>query len=135
MVWAFDDTMRNNRLDQVTADIDAGGAAGSIRLYDGTQPAKGGAATTLLAEGTFSFPSFPAASGGTMSANAITGDASANATGTATWGRIVDSTGAFVMDGTVGAVGSGADIEIDNTNIAAGQAVNFNSFTLTEGNA
>jgi len=134
MVWAFDDTLRNNRLDQITADIDAGGAAGFIRLYDGTQPAKGGAATTLLAEGTLSYPSFPAASGGSMSANSITGDSSANATGTATWCRIVDSTGAFVMDGTVGLVGSGADAEIDNTSIVAGQQVNFNSFTLTEGN-
>ena len=134
MVWAFNDTLRNARADQITAAIDAGGAAGFIRLYDGTQPAKGGPATTLLAECTFSFPSFPAASGGQITTTSITGDASANATGTATWARIVDSNGNFVMDGTVGLTGSGADVELDSTSITAGQPVNVSSATFTEGN-
>ena len=58
-----------------------------LRIYDGTRPATGGAATTLLAELTCNATFAPAASG-VLTLNAITQDSSANA-GTATWFRIV----------------------------------------------
>lgn len=138
MTWALSDTLRSNRLDQITAAVDAGttNPTGTIRLYDGVQPAKGGAATTLLAECEFQNPSFPAASGGTMTANAVTAEASAPspAPTVATWARLVDRDGNFVMDGTVGLTSSGADVEIDNTTIANGQTVNVTTVQFTDGN-
>lgn len=124
--------LRNNRLDEIKTSLDAGGAAGFLRVYDGTRPATGGAATTLLAELTFSYPSAGAASGGTLTLSAITADASANATGTATWCRMVTSAGVFVLDGSVST--SGADYNLNTVSITIGTQVSCTSAVLTEGN-
>jgi hypothetical protein len=132
MAIAYLEALRNDRLDLITAQIDAG-TAGLLEIYDGTRPATGGTVTTLLAELVFSTTSFPAAASGTMSANAITGDASANATGTATWFRVTDSTGAFVMDGDVGT--SGSDMNLNTTSIQSGVAVDITDFDISAGNA
>jgi hypothetical protein len=131
MALAYLAALRSNMLDEVTALVDAG-TAGLLRIYDGTQPATGGTATTLLAELTFTDPSFPAASAGVLTASAITDDSSANATGTATWFRVVDSAAVFVFDGTVGT--SGTDLILDSVSITAGQTVSVTSFVITEGN-
>jgi len=133
MALGYSTTLRNNRLNQITTAIDAGAGAGLIRIYDGTQPATCGTATTLLAELTCSDPSAGAASSGQLTLNAITADSSANATGTATWFRVVDSTGTCVMDGTAGT--SGTDLVLDSASITAGQQVSISSFVITEGNA
>lgn len=133
MAIAYSTALRNARLNQVTASVDAGSGAGLLRIYDGTRPATGGTATTLLAELTFSDPSFGAASDGVLTASAITQDAAANANGTATWFRVVDSAGTFVMDGNVGT--SGSDLNLNSTSISTGVAVSITSFVLTEGNA
>lgn len=132
MALAFTDTLRNARADQLTVARDAGAAGGNIRIYDGVRPAKGGAVTTLLAELIFSDPSSAAAALGVLTASAITGDASADNTGTATWFREVDSNGLFVMDGDVGLAGS--DLNLNDVNIVAGQPVNITSYVTTEGN-
>lgn len=133
MALAFIAALRNARLDQVNTYMNAGAGAALLRIYDGTRPATGGAATTLLAELTFSDPAAPAASGGQLTASAITQDSSANATGTATWFRVVDSAANFVMDGNVGT--SGSDLNLTTTSITSGQPVSVSSFVLTEGNA
>lgn len=125
-------TLRNNQLDEITALVDAGAGAGTLTLYSGTRPATGGAVTTEVATLTFSDPAFPAASGGSVSASAITDDASATG-GTATWFRVADSTGAAVMDGDVGT--SGADLNLNSTTIAAASTVSVSSFTITAGNS
>ena len=132
MAMGLADTIRNNRLTQILNAIDAGPAAGFLRIYDGTRPAKGGTATTLLAELTFSDPS-GTVSAGVLTFSAVNQDPSANATGTATWARIVDSTGAFVADFNVGT--SGSDINLNSVAISTGQAVQITSATITEGNA
>jgi hypothetical protein len=75
-------------------------------------------------------PSFAAASGGTVTANAITQDSSADASGTATWFRIVDSDGTFVLDGDVG-----TDLVLDDAAIVAGGTVSVTSLVVTAGNA
>ena len=123
--------VRNSRLDVITAAIDAG-TAGLLRIYDGSRPATGGAATTLLAELTFSDPSAAGAAAGMLTFSAITADASANATGTATWFRIVTSAAAFVLDGSVST--SGADINFNTTSIVTGANVSVSSLVFTEGN-
>lgn len=132
MALAFATTLRNARLNQITTSVDAGAGAGLLRIYDGSRPASGGAATTLLATLTFSDPAFGAASSGSVTASAITQDSSADATGTATWFRVVDSTGTFVIDGSVGA--SGSDLNLTTTSIITGQPVSISSFVITEGN-
>lgn len=122
--------LRNARLDAITTF--AGGSA-KLRLYSGSRPATGGTVTTLLAELTCNATFAPAASGATLTLNAITGDTTADATGTATWARIVKSDGTtFVTDCSVGT--SGADINLNTTSIVAGAAVTVTSAVITEGN-
>lgn len=130
MALAFSTALRNDRLDRITTAV---GASGFLRIYSGTRPATGGATTTLLAELTCNATFAPAASGGVLTLNAITADASANATGTATWFRIVTSGGTFVMDGDVGT--SGSDLNLNTTSIVTGANVSISSFTITEANA
>jgi hypothetical protein len=133
MTMGLSTTLRNTRANAIKTAVDAGGAAGFLRVYDGSRPATGGTATTLLAELTFSFPSAAASSGGVLTFSAVTADASANATGTATWCRIVDSTGAFVLDGSVGT--AGADYILNTVSITSGVQVSCSSAVITEGNA
>ncbi len=133
MALAFATTLRTARADLIDDAANGGSGAALIRIYDGTRPATGGTATTLLAELTASDPMFGAASSGVLTASAITADASANATGTATWFRVVDSAGTFVMDGNVGT--SGSDLNLNSVSISSGQNVAITSFVTTEGNA
>jgi hypothetical protein len=120
----------------VNAEADAVGNAlnsGYIRVYDGTQPATADTAVTtqtLLAELRFGADAFGAASNGTITANAITDDSSANATGTATWARILASDGTTVwFDGTVGT--SAANVILNSVSISSGAAVSISSLSFT----
>ncbi len=133
MSLGYLEALRHNQLDEITTLIDAGAGAGLIRIYDGARPATGGAVTTLLAELTCSDPSAAAASGGVWTFDTITDDASADADGTATWFRIVDSNGAFVLDGDVGT--SGSDLNLNSVSLTTGGTVSITSFTITAGNA
>lgn len=129
MALAFSAALRNARLDEITAAI---GTSGKVRIYSGTRPASGGTATTQLAELPLSATAAAAASGGVLTLNAITTDATADATGTATWFRILTSANAFVVDGNVGT--SGSDLNLNTTSIVSGGPVAISSFTITEGN-
>ena len=115
MTVAFSTALNNERLNVIRDTIDAGAGAGLVRLYDSTRPASGGAATTLLAELVMTDPSAPNAAAGVLTMSAINDAAGANATGTATWFRTVDSNGNFVIDGDAGASGSGADLILNDT--------------------
>lgn len=126
---------RNAHLDDIAARIDAGAGPGLLEVYDGVRPPTGGTPTTLLGTLTFSDPSAPAAANGTLTFNAITEDSSADATGTATWVRATDSTGAFVADMDAGESGSGAEAIFNTTSIVAGGPIRVDSATLTAGNA
>jgi hypothetical protein len=133
MALGYSTTVRNERLQRVQVNIDLGAGAGLFRIYDGTRPATCGTATTKLAELTFTDPCAPSASGGVLTMSAITADASADATGTATWFRCVDSTGTCCVDGAVGT--SGSDLNLNTTSINTGVQVSVSSFTITAGNA
>jgi hypothetical protein len=130
MALAYSVAVRNAMLDEITAAV---GASGLLRIYDGSRPATGGTATTLLAELTLNATFAAAASSGVLTLNAITSDSSANATGTATWFRIVTSGGTHVIDGNVST--SGSDLNLNTTSIVSGAAVAVTSFTITGGNA
>lgn len=108
------------------------GNASLFRIYDGSRPATGGTATTLLAELTCGSPFAAGASSGVTTANAITQDSSANATGTATWFRITTSGATFMIDGNCGT--SGSDLNFNTVSIVSGAAVAVSSFTITDGN-
>lgn len=119
--------------DAVVDRIDAGSGAGKLRIYDGTQAATADTAIgaqTLLAELTFGDPAFGNAANGVATANAITSDSSANATGTATWFRVLDSDNNVIFDGSVGT--SSADLILNTTSIVAGAAVSVSSLTYTQ---
>ena len=133
VLFAAATALRNTMLNAIRDAVDAGAGAGLFRIYDGVRPATGGAATVLLAELTFSDPSAPAAAAGVLTFSAITADASANATGTASWCRVVDSTGTFVFDGNVGTVA--ADLILNTTTITITQQVSCSSATITDGNS
>lgn len=131
MALGYNVTLRNAQLDAITT---ATGASGLLRIYDGSRPATGGAATTLLAELVCNATFAPAAASGVLTLNAIASDASANATGTATWFRIVKSDGTtHVMDGSVGT--SGTDMVLNTASIVSGANVAITSATVTAGNA
>jgi hypothetical protein len=107
---------------------------GYLRIYDGTQPATADTAIdtqVLLAELRFSATAYGNAVAGVATANAITQDSSANATGTASWFRALGSDGTSVVyDGSVGT--ATADLVLNTTAIVIGASVSVTALTLTE---
>jgi hypothetical protein len=133
----FSDESAKAAVDAVAAKCNSG----KLRIYDGSQPTDANTALgaqVLLAELTMNATAFAAstASGSagskvvTAAANAITGDTSANATGTAAWFRVVKSDGtSIVFDGTVGT--SGCDLNLATTSIVLAEDVEVTSFSIT----
>src|SRR5215216_7185714 len=95
---------RNAAADAVVDLVDVGGA-GSLRIYSGTMPTDANTAlsgNTLLAQLTMSATAFGSAAAGVATAAAITQDSSADATGTATFFRILSGGATVVMQGSAG---------------------------------
>lgn len=122
-------TTRNAMLDAITAAV---GASGLLKVYDGAQPTTVGTALgsqnllgTLLLSATFA----PAASSGVLTANAITTDSAADATGTAAWYSLQTSGGTRIVEGSVGTLG--ADLNLNSTAIVIGGPISVTSFTYT----
>lgn len=112
--------------------IDAGAGAGLMDVYNGTIPADASIAVTTqtkLGTLTFSDPCGTVTSG-VLTFGAITQDSSADATGTATWARIKDSTGATVMDIDVTQTGGGGILQLNTVNIVATGPIIVTAFTL-----
>lgn len=121
-------TTRNSMLDQLNTAI---GAGGFLRIYDGTQPTDADTALgaqVQLAQLALSASPFASASGGSVSANAITDDASADATGTATWGSFVTSAGVRILDFSVGT--ASADLIFPSVSFVATEVISVSSFTF-----
>lgn len=134
MALGINVTTRSAMLDTITARA---GASALLRIYDGSRPATGGAATNLLAQLTCNATFAPAASSGVLTLNSIASATSAAATGTATWFRIVQSNGTtHVLDGSVSTQAAGTgDLQLDSTSIVLGGTVAISSATITAGNA
>lgn len=133
MAASYTTAVRNARLDAVTTAV---GSSGLLRIYDGSRPASANVAVssqTLLAQLALSSTFAPAAASGVLTANAITEDSSANATGTATWARVTTSGGTAVVDLSVAT--SGAEVTINTTSIVSGRVVQCSSLVITAGNA
>lgn len=133
MALSYSTAIRNAQLDQITSAV---GTTAKLRIYSGTRPANvaGSITGTLLAELTCNATFAPAASGGVLTLNSITSDASADATGTATHFRLWNSAATTAMiDGDVGT--SGSDLNLNSVSLTAGGSVAVTSFTITAGNA
>ena len=134
MALGINSTTRSSMLDAITTRA---GTSALLRIYDGTRPATGGTATTLLAQLTCNATAFAAAaSSGVLTLNAIASSLSAAATGTATWFRIVKSDGTtHVLDGAVSTIAAGTgDMQLDSTSIVLGGTVAISTATITAGN-
>lgn len=120
---------RNLALDTVAALLNGG----FLDIYDGTQPSDPSVAITTqvrLSRVTFGNPAFSASSSGVATANAITDDLSAAATGTASWYRCMKSDGVTaVMDGS--AATSAANLNLTTVNIVAGARVSISSMSIS----
>lgn len=107
--------------------------SGKLRIYDGSQPATPETAVTTqnqLAELTMNATAFGAASGGIITANAITDDTDADFTGNAAWYRLLKSDGTTVLwDGSVGT--SSADLIMNSIAIQIHARVSITSLTYT----
>jgi hypothetical protein len=127
--------LKNAQQNAITSQL---GASAAFDLYSGTQPATPDTAITsqvLLATLPCSATLAAAAAAGVLTLNAIsngTGTAGAGAGTVATWYRLRTSGGVAHIDGTVGI--SGADLNINNTNIATGQTVSVTGYTYTNAN-
>lgn len=133
MALSFTTAVRNARADAITTAV---GTSGSLRIYDGTPPASANAALSsnnLLAQLPLSSAFAAAAASGVLTANAITNDSAADATGTASFFRILKSDGTTVVaQGTVGT--SGADLNMNTVSLVVGGPVACSSLVWTEAN-
>ena len=105
---------------------------GYLRIYTATRPANADTAAsgTLLAELRFNATAFGAAVDGVITANAITQDSSADATGTAAWFRVLQSNGTTSLwDGEVGT--TGCDLNLNTVSIGEGGTVSKTALTHT----
>lgn len=104
--------------------IDAGGGAGYMTITT--------SGDVVLATLTFSATAFGAAASGVATAASITGDTSADATGTAAKVKVYDFADTLIFTGDVSTAAAGTgDLQLVTTSITAGQAVDVTSFTVT----
>jgi len=134
MALQFSDAVRNARADAVESTT---GTAARLQIRSGAVPANCAAADagTLLCEINLPSDWLSAASGGVKSL-AGTWAGTGAAAGTAAHFRLKNSAGSTThLQGTVTATGGGGDLTLNNTSIAASQAVSVTTFTLTEAGA
>lgn len=102
--------------------IDAGPGPGVLELYDGVPALPADPATgTLLCAIVLPTPCGTVA-GGILTFGPIS-NGTGLATGSPTWGRIVDSTGLFVMQGRAGTNPQNCDFILDDPTVYAAQPV------------
>jgi hypothetical protein len=133
---AFSDALRTARAQKIIDLINAGAGPGSMLFYTASQPAKGAAITSQILLGTCPF----AEPAGTVTAGVLTfaamvDDSSADADGIAAWVRVLDGSGAFVMDMTVTDNAGTGPVKMSSTQVYAGGIIHVTSGVLTEGNA
>lgn len=127
--------VRNARLEAIETQI---GVSAVVKIFQGTKPANCAAADAGTVLATVTLPSdwMAAASAGAKAKSGTWEDTSADATGTAQYFRLYDSTGAVCgAQGSVTLTGSGGDMTVDNTSFVAAQDFTITGFTLTDGNA
>lgn len=128
MAERLNDAARNRQVDSIGDDFNNA----TVKIYTGTQPAAGAAATgTLLVTITLPADAMAASASG-VAAKSGTWSGVAGNTGTAGWFRIESSAGARWYDGAVTATAGGGEIELASISITSGQTVTISSFTVTQ---
>ena len=133
MAISYITTRRNARLQELATAV---GNAGKLKIYSGTPPADANTAlsgNTLLATPICGTPFEDTITGGVLTPLAIT-PAAIVATQTATFFRLTTSGDTVQAQGTVGATGSGADLEFPTVSFVTGVDCEVDSWTITEGN-
>ena len=117
----------------IADETDAGASAGTIEVRTGAPPATPATASsgTLLGTLTMSDPAFGVASVGVKTANSITSDVSADATGIAGYFRLFDSDSVVILQGTAGEAADSPDMTFDDKNIVIGGTIAISAFTIT----
>lgn len=124
-------------LDALLAKLNVGGTAGSIKIFTGSMPATCEVADsgTRLATCPLSTTAFPASTDpgttglATATANAITSDTNAAATGTAGYFRAYSSAGTCIVQGNCGT--TAADMILNTVAISSGSTVAVTSWVVT----
>jgi hypothetical protein len=128
MTERLNDNARNRSADSVGDDFNSA----TLKIYTGSQPAAGGAASgTLLVTINLPADAMSAASSG-IAAKLGTWSGTAGNTGTAGWFRIESSSGTRWYDGSISATGGGGEIELTSVSITTSQVVAITSFTVTQ---
>lgn len=125
--------VKNSVLSPVQVAIDAGAGPGTVKVYSGiipATPATAIGAQVLLGTLTFSDPCGAVATGA-LTMSAIAQDSAADASGTASFARIADSTGLTVMDIDVTSNGGGGTLQLNTTNIVIGGPILISSFVIS----
>lgn len=109
----------------------------TLEFYDGAQPAgPATAVTTQVKLGTLTFSDpLGTETGGVFTADAITQDSAADASGTASWCRLKDGSGAARADFDVTATGGTGAVKLNTVTIVAGGPIQVTAFTITAGGA
>lgn len=116
--------------------VDAGAGSAVLRLYTGAQPAGPDTAVgaqVLLASIPLPEPAFTLTAPGVKTLQGVPLSDTADASGTASWFRIVDGAGAAVIDGSAGEAADTPvpNLVLDTKVLTAGLTVQVNSGTLT----
>lgn len=125
----------NDALTAILNNINAGSAVSypTISIYNGTKPA--GPDTNITSQvllGTLNCSvTAGVVSSRQLNFNPITQDASADATSTATWARIINRDNAAVVDVDVSTVGGSGFLQMNTTSIVSGGPILINSMQFT----
>lgn len=134
MTGIVNNAVANSCATDLHTALNAGSGAAVIKFYDGTKPAGPDTAIssqTLLGTLTCSDPA-GSVSGRVLTFSSITNDSAADASGTASWARLLDSSGTAVLDVSVGLSGSGADLIMNTTTFVSGAGpISISSLTVT----
>ena len=135
MAINFSVLVRNARLDAIETAI---GAGAILKIRSGAKPATCADPDSGTTLATLNRPAdyMANANAGQKAKSGTWDDAAADAAGTAGHFRLYAADGITChAQGTVTNIGGGGDLEVDNTNFAAGQAFSVTAFTLREGHA
>lgn len=113
---------RNHLADAHDDYTNTGGGTAKFRIKEG--------GITLI-EFNLANPAYGAAAGGTITLASTPIAAVASGSGEADNYEIVNRAGDIAHQGSVSLISGGGDIEVDNTNIVAGQNCAMNSFTYS----
>jgi hypothetical protein len=118
---------RNAMADGVDDLVSFGAGLPALRIMAGTQAAPGAEVISLP----LNQPAFGNASNGTIALNVAGVVGVVTTPGTAGHFRAEDGIGNLIFTGTIGLVGSGADLEFNTLSFANGANVNISAFSYT----